>query len=748
MFSRFADGQAQETVFTEDEKLSEKYLKAEIDATINSISSISKAEVEAAYRVRNGERDINDFSYLWAAYGIQFPAQLRHIPVLRVVFDSLVGQYQNRPFKWQVSSSDSDSVNCMFDQFRDDIMADVERYYVNRIRAFQLGAEQGGTEGERARQHLEKLKKKYESGTFQSDLEIDAKNMITWAIQRFNLKSILEEMVNHYATSGRAYYQTKVLRVGEKPLIRAINPINLYYHKPLNVRFIKDCDRVVYRERMSVVRIWHEYGHMMTSDQQKKFVQDYGQYILSEDLEIIGADNAIVEPERMRDTDSSMTVQELNVDYVEFKSNVRVPMTEVEENIESGPHDKIREQKQRYKYRMDLFEGIRIGNDIHVAMGRNKLVTRDPDNPSYVSLTINGTCYNDINGKPYALALKVKDIGDKIDILHYHAENLLALSGSKAVMVDYPGIPAWIEGTPTQRVMKWLGFLKQGVGLVDSSQENAGNFQQGGPVDLSLSNTLEQIYRMAQILEDTAYRITGTNRQVLGNISQSDGKGTTELAIQGSAVVTQSFFSSFDHLAEQFMTDVANACRIAYGKGLVGNILLGEVGQRLFSIKSKQFPLAFLNVHISNSGDIERDLDSVRAVAQELITAGMLQADVAVDMVTLKSLTEIKKRIKESLESGDAQQKQQADDQIKQYEDQVKKLTAQVEQMTQSQDAAKQAEVQGKMQISAAEQDRKDRELAHKVGVDNEQLKLDARRVDLEAQQLAYSPGAREVKNS
>lgn len=747
MFSTFADGQARETVFTEDEKLSEKYLKAEINATINAISSISKADVIAAYKVRNGERDNSDFEYLWSAYGLQFPAQMRHIPVLRVIFDSLVGQYQNRPFKWQVSSSDSDSVNAMFDQYRDAIMADVERYFVNQIRAAQLGSQQQGSAGERAKQYLEQLKKKYESGSFQSDLEIDAKNMITWAIQRFNLRAILEEMVNHYATSGEAYYQVKVLREGERPIIRSINPVNLFYHKPLNVRFINKCDRVVYRERKSVVQIWTEYGHLMAPEDQKKFVEDYGQYILSDGLEIIAADNAIISP-ATPEGHSSMTVHELNVDYVEFKSNVRVPMTEVEENIESKSHDKIKKQKIRYKYRQDLFEGTRIGDCTFVGLGRNKFVTRDPDNPSEVDLTINGTCYNDVNGKPYSLALKVKDIGDKIDILHYHAENLLALSGSKAVMVDYPSIPAWIEGTPTQRVMKWLGFLKQGVGLVDSSQDGAGNYQQGGPVDLSLSNALEQIYRMAQILEDTAYRITGTNRQSLGNITQSDGKGTTEIALQGAAVVSQSFFSSFDHLAEQFMTDVANALRIAYGKGLTGSILLGEAGQRLFSIKSKQFPLAFLNVHISNSGEIERDLDAIRNAAMEFIKAGALQADIAVDMVTLKSLTEIKKKIKDSMSENQGAQRQQMEDQIAQYQAEIQKLASQVEQMTKSQDAAKQAEIQGKLQLQAAEQERKEREFSHKAGVDNEQLRLDSRRVDLEAQQLNYQPSAREVKNS
>lgn len=751
MFTRYSTGESREDVFTEDEKLSEDYLIAEIDSTIAAMSSVSKISVQEAYKARNGERDLADFEYLWVAYGIEFPAKLRHVPVLRVIFDSIIGQYQKRPFKWQVTASDNDSVNAMFDQYRDAIWNDVNQYFINRIRAHSIGADMGGPEGEKAAVHLQKLKEKYEAGDFQSDLEIDTKHFMTWAIQKFEIQQKLEEMVNHFATSGEAYYQVKPFQKGRAPIIRALNPLGLYYHKGVNQRWINECDRIVYRERMTVVQIWNKFGHLMSKDQQEKFVRDYGKYVLTEDLEIVAATNAIVEKTDYATGNSSITSHELNVDYVEWKANIRVEMTDTEgeEWLESKPFDQIKEQKKRYKYRLDLFEGIRIGDCFHVAMGRNNFVVRDPDNPSDVKLTINGTCYNDINGKPYALALKVKDLNDQIDILHYHAEAFMAMSGTRAVMVDYASIPAWIGGNETQRVMKWLGFLKQGVGLIDTSQDgNDGRFQQGGSsMDMTLSNTIELIYRIAERLEETAYRITGTNRQTLGNISQGDGKGTTELAIQGSTTAMQSFFSLFDHLAVKFLTDVANASRMCYGEGMVGNILLGEAGQKLFSLKSKQFALAYLNVFLSNDGDVERDLDAVRATAQELIAAGMIDAKLAIDIVTIKSLTEIKRKVNAALASNDQQQKAEAQQQLEQLQMELKKCQQALDQASQQNSQVEMQKVKAEVGIKQQEADRKERELDNTVTTDAEELRIKNKQLDLEAMQIQYKPSAKEVKN-
>lgn len=389
------------------------------------------------------------------------------------------------------------------------------------------------------------------------------------------------------------------------------------------------------------------------------------------------------------------------------------------------------------------------GCNMYVDCGRDKFAIRDPDDPSNVYLSVNGACYNDRNGVPYMLPLKLKDIADKIDILYYHAENLTAMSGTQAARVDYPDIPVWMGDTPQERIMTWLGYLKQGLAVHDTSQQGAGQFNNSGSVDLSLSDAIITLYDMIDRLEGTAYKIVGTNRQSIGNITQTDGKGTTEIAIQGAETVTQPLFSAFDELAEQFLTDIVNACRLAYKKGLQGELILGSDGQRVFSIKSEKFNLAHFNVYINNQGFIQRDLDNVKVMAEKLVDAQLIDADVAIDAVTAKSLTQLKQSLKASVHRKQNDQNAQMSQQLEEATVNQQKLQQALDQLQAKVDQAKQLELQYKQQNDQANISLKERELTDKQRVESEKLRLENKRVDLEMLQLGYgNTGNKEIRNN
>lgn len=737
---------------TEAEKKKMDYLKMEIDASIAACLTSDKTRIQDAYNLRNGVKSAKDFSYLWEAYGIEFPAQMRHVPVLRAIFDSLVGKAINRPFKPHVTCVDSDSVNYIFNEYRDSILRDLQQFWINKIKAATMMAQGQQPENIRAQEYLDRIKKKYESGNFKADIEIYAKDMLDWSIQRFKIKSNLVTFMEDLVAAGQCYYQVKVQELGKKPLIRTLNPLNVFYTKNAETKLVKNLDRIVVKDRVPVSVIWTLYGHKMTEDDQEKFLKNFGQYIIDSDLEILDYKFGTVHADMQTYLQKGLEIPLMDISYVEWKANTRVPMIEFEESsVEGDVAEAIANRKTRYKYRLDRFEGTRIGEDIYVDAGKSKFVVRDPDDPSNVDLTINGICYNDRNGEPYSLVLKTKDISDKIDILHYHAENLLAISGTRAIMVNFPDIPAWMGSNPTERIMKWLGYLKQGIGIVDYSQvgNGVGKFSQSSDVDLSMSNAILSIFTMLEHLEGTAYKVTGVPRQAVGEITQNDGKGTSEIALQGSDIVTAPLFACFDEIVEAFLTDIVNACRIAYSEGVQGAIILGEEGQRIFSIKKGQFNLAHMNVHINGDGTEQRDLDSVKEVAMKLVDAGNLQADIAIDMVTIKSLSLLKKRIQASFTNGEANEKQKLVDEIEQYKAELDKLNKAVEKMQAEDTSIKHQELSLRQQEVAGNQELKNKEIDQRAISDAEKLRLDSKRVDLESLQLQYgNSGNKEIRNN
>ena len=56
-------------------------------------------------------------------------------------------------------------------------------------------------------------------------------------------------------------------------------------------------------------------------------------------------------------------------------------------------------------------------------------------------------------------------------MLCFYRDNLIASSGTIGDWIDYTLIPAELGVNLPERIMKWLAYKKQGIGLIDTSQE-------------------------------------------------------------------------------------------------------------------------------------------------------------------------------------------------------------------------------------------------------------------------------------
>lgn len=158
----------------EDVKLKEDWIRKMVDYSISLTSSMSKIEVKKSYDIVNGIRNREDFAYLWNAYGMEFPGTLKHFPTVRAIFERLLGQFMARPFKWQVSCSDDESVKYMTKETIKTIREEIDRFYAELMKY----ANSAQFAAEKAKQFMQRTKEKYEAGDYQSALEIDAHNVI------------------------------------------------------------------------------------------------------------------------------------------------------------------------------------------------------------------------------------------------------------------------------------------------------------------------------------------------------------------------------------------------------------------------------------------------------------------------------------------------------------------------------------------------------------------------------------------
>lgn len=733
---------------SEEWKDKESYLKTELDNTIMSCDSDDKKDIEKAYVIRNGKRPRSKFEYLAKAYGIQYPAKIRHIPVLKSMFDAILAIDQSSPLDYKVTCKDVESINNNQEELKNSLVkkfVGLAKERLDEAAEFFEGNKRGEMPAPPEKMDDSALKRIILDlhTSFRSSVEISSQDLLETMIQRLELEVLISIMMEDLIASGSEYYQCKALEKGKKPLVRVVNPLNVYYRKDINKKFLKDHNRVLIKETVNLQDLLMNYGHLIKPKDIKRLLEscditlDSGNKFWSmRDMSYTGLKKNLDQLSYEQLYDTEMTLY-----YGEWIANTEI---EYEDSFLEGME--MKSEKKR-KYRKDRYEGFRINEDIYFGLKKSDFIYRPSDDPGNCFLTINGASYNDRNGEPYSLVLSTEDIADKIDILHYIWESMVAMSGTKAAMINYKAIPAWLSTDPKDRVQKWLGMGKMGALLVDPSQPGAKDFNNYGSIDMSIDQGIGVITEMIRYLEEVASKITGVSAQMLGAIAPDALKGTTQMALNQSSMVLMPFFFTHQSVIKHMLTDILNASRLVYSEGFTGSYMLGDLQQRVFSIDSDKFWLADFDVWLSNSGDEMKSIEELKALSIELVKANQIDAVAAVDMNTIKSLTKIKEGLKKSIKLKEENEVDKLNQQLVQIQGEMQKVMAELEKVDQ-------AKMQMDQRSMALDQKRlevdhllKNRELDIKEEIENKKIDLEKKRVELESLELTYSDKAREIKN-
>jgi hypothetical protein len=104
-----------------------------------------------------------------------------------------------------------------------------------------------------------------------------------------------------------------------------------------------------------------------------------------------------------------------------------------------------------------------------------------------------------------------------------------------------------------------------------------------------------------------------------------------------------------DCIVEEMLLDALNEAKVVYKNGLTGTIILGDKQVRVFTALPEHFTMTDYDVHITNSQDIVKDTEQLRALVPEFIKAGQMDPESIIDLATSKSITSIKTNMHKSM---------------------------------------------------------------------------------------------------
>ena len=691
-----------------------------------------KTELQKAYNYYNGVRDAEQFRYLEENYGIGNPTSVEFTPLIRKHIDALVGEYLGMPTLPKVTCKDTDTISKITREKQIKIATEVVSFLQKRLKNKLLEQIQNKKDIQDIliQQDIENLIEDL-NYDFTSEYEIAAQNVIQYIMQsrETDFKNKQKRLLLDLLIAGYMCYRTKPSVGKNNVKIDILDPRNTFFDINPESNYLKDSYRCVVRRWLTKSQILNEYGNELSKkdikdieDTWNDLCWDSGSYYVrttggstmgiraGEEIAIVGTPD---EQYRYRDL---------------------IPVYEVEW-LETDKH-----------YVMQRYKTIRIGQDIHILIGKDDSVVRSVDNPNYCSLSINGIYNANRSNQPYSLVLACVNLQDKYDLLNFYRDNLIASSGTVGDIIDVSMLPKFLGANLTDKIQKALAWKKQGVFLIDSSQEGrlgngqtAPNTIYNGYDDTVKVQAIQAIQLAMDSVEQTCSSITGVFKERLNGIQQRDAVTNVQTSVNNSFIISKHWYQQMDTVTEEILLDALNEAKIVFKNGITGTLILGDKQVRIFTALPEHFTMSDYDVHITSSSDMTRDTEQLKALVPELIKAGQLDAEAIIDLATTKSTTDIKIKMHKAIQKQKkennqlqqlGQQLQQAQQQIQQMQQELEKSQQQVQQLNQQKMQLEQAKLQQSSQIDMykAETDR-----TYKEAV----VANDKRKTDVEIMQLS-----------
>lgn len=707
-----------------------------IEKTDKAIAELvyPKYDLQKAYNYYNGIRDADQFRYLEEVYGANTPTTLHFTPLIKKHIDAIIGEYLGTPIIPKVTCKDTDSITNIDRERQLKVAQELQAYLKDHLQNSIMRIIEGkSTEDGLIAQQLQNIIDSI-NNSFISEYEIAAQNVIQYIIQSrdTDLLNSLRDLLFDLLVTGYAFFRVKSTVGNDNIRIEVLSPLNTFIDRNYNSPYIKDSYRSVVRLWKSKTQILNEYGRDMSKDDRKIIEEKWGSTY----------DNAMYyvrmgETRGVPVTDGLQAGYEVTPGYPAVQNNAMTELIPVYE-VEWIETDK--------DFVMQRYKTVRIGEEIYLLHGLDKEVIRSRSNPTQCSLSVNGIYFLNRGSKPYSMVLSCAHLQDQYDLLLFYRDNLIANSGTIGDWIDYTLIPAELGVNLPERLMKWQSLKKQGLGVLDSSQEGrlgAGttplNTIFNGFDNTVKAQAVQAIQIAIESVEATVSSITGVFRERLNGIEARDAVTNIKIGQNNSFTLTKQYYHQMDLVVNELLLDCLNLAKVVFKNGLTGTIILGDKYQKVFTALPEYFTLTDHDIRIDTSSDVVRDLEQIRSVIPKFVKTGGLPPDIVMEALTSKSLPDIKMKIKKAMEKAKAennqlqqlsQQNEQLQQQLQEMQTQLKNAQRKVESLNQSKLQLEQKELEQKYKI---EMYKADTERNYRQATIEEQKK----RTEIELAQLA-----------
>lgn len=674
-----------------EDKKDKEWMKMCVSAItkMTTASWWGKQKDRFCYNFFEGIENESDYNYLTKVDKYEYPAKLRYIPLIRPQLDYLISEETKRPFNYRVFSIDhvalkrkeTAQMQMVFGRIRDNFVARNLQLteMMNELNQKQQQVQQmtqPGPNGEppqmqddpntRLMMQVAADKIKLQNIFTQKDIEEIEKFMryehkdlseiiiqkgMQYLIEYYDIKDKFTEGFKTQLKTDKEIYFVDWNGEDEDPVFRRVEDLNFFHSGDDEAEWIDQCEWTQENRWMTFSQILDEFKDDLTVEDIEKLKNrnfsytsqsnyfgytDRHMYNNSTDPAQINAVFSGGESFANRVRVSMVywkSPRQINVKYSPNKYNKDLKHIHIVKQNETA--DKEKGEEKIAKYITDIYHGIEIDNDIYVRLGKKRVQFRGVDKLK-TALPYIGFAYNNHSRRPYSLVWATREIQQLYNIIHYHKELMLALSGAKGFIMDKSQMPDGMS------MAEWSYQRKMGRGWIQTVKEGravSSGFNQFQQYDDTLSPAIQYLVSILNHLEELARSITGVSRQRTGTIAPIERVGNTEAAIEQSSIITEVLYWKHDRVKKRALTRLANLCRYAWKSGKRGQYITGQFGQEILNIAPGALEDSEFEVFVGDGFKEKAAINTIRQVAFQDHGKGIVSLS---DMIKIYSIDNLK----------------------------------------------------------------------------------------------------------
>lgn len=666
----------------------------------NYFNRASRTRKLVNYELFNGRLNQKDFMYVLNPYGLdsgEFPASMQHYDIISPKLMLLLGEEQKRPFNFIVRNVSSEVVRMKQEKTKEMLMQVLESKMPHATQ------DPNKPKVPDTPAHIQK----YVNSSWTDDMSIAAQRISKYFTHKFNLKHHFNESFGDVLKVAEEIHWVGA-QAGE-PIVRLCNPVDISVVIDPDESRIENAEAVIEERWMTISSVLDEYYDILTSEEIEDLESAVGRMMVNGDTKSgsgtggfnITWSTSTVDIGHRRGYNTSGNIRVLKVEWKSIKKvgilestdEMGFPKSELVDETYSAPDDAVLTKstygtpywtweneegiptKLRFFKMNEVWEGVKIGENIVVQVRPKKVQRRDIDNPCRVKLGYTGYIYNSRNSQAVSFIDRAKPFQYLYDIIYYRTELAFAKNKGPIVLMDLAQLPK-SQGIDMN---KWLYYMEAMNVLFINSREDrdsANAFNQFQVLNAQMTQFINEHVNMLDKIKEELGELVGVSRQRQGQTVATETVGNSERAVTQSSHITEYWFARHDSVKREVMQALIDVARVTYRDE--PNKVISYIGddfeEIMFQFCGTDFGAASYGVFATNSDKDLQTLEAMKQLAQAGIQSGSVRFKDLVSLYRKDNIEEIARDLTTAQAEIDAlnQQQQKSDDEYRNADLKVK----------------------------------------------------------------------------